>query len=314
MSDALEPMLMSDERADAYATYPRQNPARDHQRKVLYAVSGLAVVAVIVAVAAISVALSANSSSAATAASGTQLKTQVSGVGMAAMRAEKGEVSSAMLMNHPVCIQSRVGYMACLELLNTAQQLVGDLEDSSISRSTIIERVNAGDYNVGNAVAYSSHSDDTLSEIYPTLQSALDDKAIRLTVSDVADISKCDYVWRDVACLTVAEVARSAGCDSTAADAECKLTVVPIIHILDSPDIVHEGGKARREAGRVTVLFSIAGGIPDRRTIPADDGNRRRGIGGPCYSGLGERLLCHCNSSGCGYLEYKRDPSCRWGC
>ena len=37
------------------------------------------------------------------------------------------------------------------------------------------------------------------------------------------------------------------------------------------------------------------------------------GIGGPCYSGVGERLLCHCRSRGCGYLDYKRDPQGRWG-
>ena len=27
------------------------------------------------------------------------------------------------------------------------------------------------------------------------------------------------------------------------------------------------------------------------------------GIGGPCYSGVGERLLCHCRARGCGYPD-----------
>ena len=32
------------------------------------------------------------------------------------------------------------------------------------------------------------------------------------------------------------------------------------------------------------------------------------GIGGPCGSGLGERLMCHCRRArNCGYLEYKKD-------
>lgn len=312
MADAsMEPMLMSEERADAYVTYPTRSRAADGQRKAFMAVSALAVAAAIVAVAAISVALTANSTSTQTATSEQQLKSQVSGVSRVASRNTKSEVSSAMLMNQPVCAQSHTGYTACLELLNTAQHLVGDLEDTSIDRAHIMLKVRNGEYNIGNAVAFSSFTDDTVDEVHPALRGALNDPTISLKVSDIADLSKCDYVWRGVACLSVIEIGRSGDCDTNQAG-NCDIKVAPIIHILDGPNIVHEGGRARRAASEnPTPLFSIVGGIPDRRPITED---RRRGIGGPCYSGLGERLLCHCNSSGCGYLEYRRDPSCRWGC
>ena len=92
--------------------------------------------------------------------------------------------------------------------------------------------------------------------------------------------------------------------------------MVPVIHIFSDASVdMTANGRARRASA--TSIAAVAGGIPDLRKYSeiADAGKgRRRGIGGPCGSGLGEMLMCHCRASGCAYLEYKRDPDCRWGC
>lgn len=312
MADAAQPILADEDGRDAYVTYSVRQAPRDGQKKALMLVSILAVSAVIVAVAAISVALSAHST---TTNTETQLKSQVSGISSVAMQNTKSEISGLMLMNQPVCVQSHVGYTACLELLNTARGLIADLENPSIPRERIVAKVKDGEYNIGNAVAFTTTSDDSIEIMPHTLGAAMNDNSIRLTASDVADLSKCDYVWGNVACLVMAEIGRSGNCDTDGATAEnsaeqCSIKVVPIIHIFDSDNVIHEDGRARRHA-EVKWVHSVAGGVPDRRPL---DGSRRRGIGGPCFSGLGERLMCHCTSVGCGYLEYTRDPSCRWGC
>ena len=68
------------------------------------------------------------------------------------------------------------------------------------------------------------------------------------------------------------------------------------------------------------IIGGVAGGVPDKRPIASlSPEERRRGkaiynsegdmidkIGGNgvCGSGLGEPLMCHCNSRGCSYLDY----------
>lgn len=296
--------LLTNENKDNYILYKNNlNKNRNYT-------FGIAVSAIVVAIIAISIAISAHTKSNTTYQKQTELQSQVSNVAMSTKRNYKTEFSGLMLMNQPVCTQSRYGYLGCLDLINTANTLLYDLVNLNITKDEIVRKIKNGDYNIGNSVVYGSNSDDTFEATHPALDLVFKDSSIHLTINDMADISKCNYVWNNIACLNIIEIGRNEDCN-VENSTTCAIKVIPVIHILDYVNSEHFDGMVKR-SDKIFLIWSIAGGIPDRRLLDTND--KRRGIGGPCYSGLGERLLCHCRSSGCGYLEYYRDPSCRWGC
>lgn len=301
MADTTPMLEREGERADLSYAAAFTTGRKDRQRPLLLVVAALAVTAIVFSVAAIAVAKTASSTSQKTE---TNLQSQSAGFQSFASRTMKSEVSSMMLLNHPVCVRSRVGQAACFDLTHTAQLVLADFENTTVEQAVIQEKIENGDYNVGNSVVFTTVSGNTIDVMHPALLSALGDKSVHLTASAVADASKCDLVWEGVACLAMIEIGRSDACanpDST----DCNIQVVPVIHIL-APN-VDDNGRARREG---KWLVSVAG-IPDRRPLSAAP-NRRRG---GCGSGLGEPLICECQrGSSCGYLNYYRDPSCRWGC
>lgn len=305
-----EPMIAADE--EAYASYADSRSRRDATQRnlwiALFAVGTLAVVATAVAISAHTGGASSNTEL-------EQVRRELTAAQIERGASKMTESTGVMLMSQPVCRQSRLGYLACIDLVNAAAGLITDLQNASLATEKIMDGIKAGTYNIGNTVPFASYHDDAVEIMGKSLTGALSDSSISLTAGNLADLTKCDYVWRGVACLTMVQVKKSAECDDPAtASEQCKLTVVPVIHILDSASVDHasDGTVRRRSADKVIV--SVAGGIPDlRKNSRQYSGDRRRGIGGDCYSGVGERLLCHCNSRGCGYLDYYIDPEGRWG-
>ena len=108
-----------------------------------------------------------------------------------------------MLMTQPVCRQSQHNYMQCLDLINTAENLIRDYANASYPTTEIETKVRMGDYNVGNSVAYLTREDSAIETMPDVLKKALASKDIDLTVGKLADLGQCEYVWANVGCLTV---------------------------------------------------------------------------------------------------------------
>lgn len=210
-----------------------------------------------------------------------------------------------MLMTRPVCRQTHDGYVGCLDVIATTQHLVKDLADPAVQMATILDHIETGEYNVGNSLAFATGSaDHSVAAMHPALAFALKNSNITLTNGDLVDMDKCDYVWEGVGCLTIVQVRESDGCapDATAEkDGICAHSIVPIMHLFEEVSV----GSRRREARKI--VGGVVGGVPDLRKVAEVQGRRRAGQGGECGSGLGEMLMCHCNSRGCGYLDYYND-------
>lgn len=114
-----------------------------------------------------------------------------------------------MLMTQPVCRQSQHNYMQCLDLINTAENLIRDYANASYPTTEIETKVRMGDYNVGNSVAYLTREDSAIETMPDVLKKALASKDIDLTVGKLADLGQCEYVWANVGCLTMAEIHHS---------------------------------------------------------------------------------------------------------
>lgn len=221
----------------------------------------------VVAVVAFGVAVSAHSRSMTVASSGTEMQAQLGSTASHAANAElkaaanfKTQFAGMMLMNQPCCRQSHRGYVACLDLVHSAQKLITDLTDPEVSVEQVLENINGDVYDVGSAVAFATLRDDAIEAMSPVLAEVIESQDNHLTVNGVADLSKCEYVWRGVACLTMLESASSVACDNAADNRTCYRKIVPVIHILDELTEVDEHGNVRRR-NTMQVIGAVAGGI-----------------------------------------------------
>eukprot|EP00911_Craspedida_sp_UC1_P000170 UC1_evm1s132 len=284
----------------------------------------IALVAVgVLAIVGIAVGISAHSQASTTTS-------QVAEAEAERQRNYKSELAGMMVMNQPVCRQTYFGYVGCLDLMSTVQAYVRDLADADVTREAILDKLKQGSYNIGNALAFATtHQSHDMAALHPGLKHAVEGSDIELGMGDLIDMQKCDYVWQGVGCLRMVRVRQSPECQMTAeeyaaTDAKCSAKVVPIVHIVE--DVEAHTGRSRRSIDQRRIIGGVAGGVPDKRPIASlspderrREVNRRRGqaiydgngnmidkIGGngACHSGLGEPLLCHCNSRGCGYLDY----------
>ena len=229
----------------------------------------IALVAVgMVAAAALGVAVSARTRSITVASSGKELQaalgdtaTQASHAEVKAMANFKSQFAGMMLMNQPACRQTHQGYIACLDLVNSASKLITDLSDPEVSSDDVLKNIEANEYDVGSAVAFATMRDDEVAAASPVLARALEATDNYLTVNGIADMSKCDYVWRGVACLTLVEASESDSCKDDEDQRPCLKRIVPIIHILDDAAVEYDenGNVRRRGAGQV--IGAVAGGI-----------------------------------------------------
>lgn len=240
----------------AYGAESRSNKSR----------SGLilGVCAIGVAAVALALAASAHVTSSNVAAQDTQLQTVVQTQATQQTTAQKSQFKSQfagmMLMNQPACRQTHQGYVACLDLVNTASQLITDLTDPEISVEQVLDNIRNETYNVGSAVAFATMRNDRVEAMAPRLAEALEDPTNRLSVNGIADLDKCDYVWRGVACLTLVESVHTPSCEKENATKTCYRKMVPIIHILDEATEVDEFGNVRRR-GAMQVVGAVAGGV-----------------------------------------------------
>jgi hypothetical protein len=252
-------MLMESQDGTSYVTYGSETRASKSRSGLILGICAIGVAAV-----ALGLAASAHVTSANVASQDTQLQTVVQTQAAQQTTAQKSQFKSQfagmMLMNQPACRQTHQGYVACLDLVNTASQLITDLTDPDVSIDQVLDNIRNETYNIGSAVAFATMQNDRVEAMAPRLAEALDDPSNRLTVNGVADLSKCDYVWRGVACLTLIESVHTASCEKENATKPCYRKMVPIIHILDEATEVDEFGNVRRR-GAMQVVGAVAGGI-----------------------------------------------------
>ena len=242
----------------------------------------------VVAATAFGVAVSAHTRSMTVASTGTELQGNLGNTAASVAKTEvqakanfKTQFAGMMLMNQPACRQTHAGYVICLDLVNTASKLITDLTDPEVNTEKILANIDAGDYNTGSAVAFATLRDDAVAAMAPALAEVIEDSNNYLTVDGIADMSKCDYVWRGVACLTLIQSAESKSCSDEEDNTPCAKKIVPVIHILDDADVEYnkDGSVRRRDAKQV--IGAVAGGITG--AIGGGLGGAKAGgaIGGP---------------------------------
>lgn len=227
----------------------------------------------VVAVCAFGVAVSAHTRSMTVKSSTAELQASLGSTSAHASKAEKeahrnfkSQFAGMMMMNQPVCRQTHKGYIACLDLVNSAQQLITDLTDPDVSVQKIMEHIREGTYNVGSATAFASGNDDTIISMAPGLKDLLEDPENSITVNDVADLNKCDYVWRGVACLSVINAGKinsaKTGCEEDSKPGECVRKIVAVIHILDDEEVEYLAGGTKVNRRRNSyAIGGVASGV-----------------------------------------------------